>query len=252
MPTEHGGWGLLFEPLIIGLIVAPSWAGLPLALALVSLFLLRHPLKIALSDRWRGVHYPRTDFAQWIAGFYGILAMFGGAIGLALAEHTFWQPLAMVILLALVQLSYDVRLRSRELIPEVAGTLAAAAVAPVLASAAGWQIGAWLALWILVAFRGLAATLYVRARLRLERGATSGGSWVIGIHVLAVVAVAGMASFKWVPWLALVGLLLMLVRAVTGLSGIRHPSRPRDIGIREFAYGAAFVALVSAGYRLPL
>ena len=27
VPTEHGGWGLTFEPVLLGLIVAPSWAG---------------------------------------------------------------------------------------------------------------------------------------------------------------------------------------------------------------------------------
>jgi hypothetical protein len=27
VPSEHGGWGLTFEPVLLGLIVNPSWAG---------------------------------------------------------------------------------------------------------------------------------------------------------------------------------------------------------------------------------
>ena len=31
LPAEHGGWGLLFEPIALGLLVAPSIAGFYLA-----------------------------------------------------------------------------------------------------------------------------------------------------------------------------------------------------------------------------
>src|ERR1044072_2044638 len=27
LPTEHGGWGFLLEPLVLAMIVAPSWIG---------------------------------------------------------------------------------------------------------------------------------------------------------------------------------------------------------------------------------
>ncbi|MCB0162365.1 MAG: YwiC-like family protein, partial [Caldilineaceae bacterium] len=54
LPTEHGGWGFLLEPLLLGRLVAPSAAGLLLLVATVAAFLLRQPLKIVLVDRRRG------------------------------------------------------------------------------------------------------------------------------------------------------------------------------------------------------
>ena len=39
LPTEHGGWGFLAEPILPGLLVAPSWAGLLLSLAALAVFL---------------------------------------------------------------------------------------------------------------------------------------------------------------------------------------------------------------------
>jgi hypothetical protein len=252
LPVEHGGWGLVFEPLLVGMIVAPSKAGAGLALAMVSLFLARHPLKIALSDIQRGTRYPRTKLALRIAAFYCMAAVTGLLLAFGLTVHSFWHPLLLAIPLALIQLYYDARLRSRELTAEVAGTLAAATGAPMIAAAAGWHSGAWLPLLILVASRVLTAMLYVRARLRLERGDRPGTGWVIVIHLFAVIAATGMALQKLAPGLAMAATFLLLVRAAMGLSKSRRPAKPRDIGMAEFAYGAAFVACVSAGYLLPL
>ena len=54
MPDEHGGWGLTAEPALLGLLVAPSWAGAALGIAAFLAFLVRTPLKLVLVDRWRG------------------------------------------------------------------------------------------------------------------------------------------------------------------------------------------------------
>jgi hypothetical protein len=53
LPDEHGGWGLTAEPVLLGLLVAPSWAGAALAVAAFLAFLVRTPLKLVLVDRWR-------------------------------------------------------------------------------------------------------------------------------------------------------------------------------------------------------
>ena len=38
LPPEHGAWGFLLEPLLAGLLIAPSWAGLCLALGVIGPF----------------------------------------------------------------------------------------------------------------------------------------------------------------------------------------------------------------------
>ena len=64
VPAEHGSWGFLAEPLVLGLAVAFSGAGLLLALAVVAAFLARQPLKLVWTDRRKGRRYPRTAAAE--------------------------------------------------------------------------------------------------------------------------------------------------------------------------------------------
>src|SRR5689334_962019 len=39
LPTEHGGWGLLLEPLLLGLLIVPSAPGAAVAAAALGAFL---------------------------------------------------------------------------------------------------------------------------------------------------------------------------------------------------------------------
>src|SRR5687768_12096120 len=77
LPTEQGGWGLLAEPLLLGVLVAPSVAGGAVALAATGAFLFRHPARLAFSDWLRGVRYPRTGIAFTVAVAYGAVALAG-------------------------------------------------------------------------------------------------------------------------------------------------------------------------------
>ena len=43
IPDEHGGWGLTAEPVLLGLLVAPSWPGALLGVAAFVAFLVRSP-----------------------------------------------------------------------------------------------------------------------------------------------------------------------------------------------------------------
>ena len=50
LPAEHGGWGLTLEPGLLGLLMAPSAAGVCVALAALVAFLARTPLKVVVVD----------------------------------------------------------------------------------------------------------------------------------------------------------------------------------------------------------
>ncbi|MEZ4560177.1 MAG: YwiC-like family protein, partial [Caldilineaceae bacterium] len=94
LPTEHGGWGFLLEPLLLGRLVAPSTAGLLLLIATVAAFLLRQPLKIVLVDRRRGQQSKRTEMARRFALLYALLALVAAVGTLALAGPRFLLALA--------------------------------------------------------------------------------------------------------------------------------------------------------------
>ncbi len=41
LPTEHGGWSLTLEPVVLGLMVEPGWAGLALGTVAILGFVAR-------------------------------------------------------------------------------------------------------------------------------------------------------------------------------------------------------------------
>jgi len=76
VPKEHGGWGFLLDPILLGLLVAPSPAGLFLVLLDLAAFLARTPLKIVWKDTQRGRRYARTAAALKALFVYAVLAVF--------------------------------------------------------------------------------------------------------------------------------------------------------------------------------
>ena len=89
LPAEHGGWGFLVEPMVLGLVLAPPGAGVCFALAALAGFLARHPLRLRLLDRRKRVRYPRTALAERFLTGYAGLALLLPAAALALAPAPF-------------------------------------------------------------------------------------------------------------------------------------------------------------------
>jgi hypothetical protein len=137
VPTEHGGWGLTVEPAVLGLLVAPSWAGVALAAAALVAFVARTPLKVALVDRWRHRRLPRTVLAERVAAIeLGLLVVLVG-LAFATAHDAFWLPIVVALPLVALELWFDMRSRSRRLVPELAGTIGIGSVAAAIVLADG-------------------------------------------------------------------------------------------------------------------
>lgn len=250
LPVEHGGWGFLFEPLLLGLLVAPSLAGAGVAIFFVALFLLRHPLRLALGDWRKGQRYPRTRTAERVVLVYGTLATAGLLLVLALGQAASLLPFLLCSPLAAIYFVYDMLKQGRELLPEISGAIALSASAPVLALAAEWPVQAALLLWLIPIARNLGSILYVRARLQLERTGTT-RRWPALLANLAIVLLfAGLAWAGHLPMLAAIAMLLLALRAFAGLSRWRRPARAQKIGFLEIGYGVLVVALAAAGYQI--
>jgi hypothetical protein len=250
VPAEHGGWGFLVEPVVLGLVLAPSAAGGCLALAAFAGFLARHPLRLVLLDRRKGVRYPRTALAERFFAGYALLALLMLAGAFALAGDLFWLPLVLATPLGLVALAFDALGRSREALPESAGAIALAVSAATIALAGGAPAGLAWGAWALVALRAVTSVLYVRARIRLDRGRDAGPGAVISGHVVALAAATGLAWTGWGPWLAVAAFAVLLARAAWGLSSRRRPLRPQSLGFQELGYGLLTLALLAIGYRI--
>jgi hypothetical protein len=252
LPAEHGAWGFLLEPILLALLVAPSPAGAVLALATLLAFLARHPLKLALADRQRRTRQPRTAQAERVAAAYGVAAAALLAAAWALSSRPFWPFLAAAAPLGLVQLAYDARLKGRSMVPELAGAVALGGVAPAMVRAAGWEPMPALALWGVLALRAVPAILYIRARLRLERGLPAAAWTSLAGHLAALGFAIVLALLSRGPWLAVVAFSILLLRALLGVSPLRDRVRPQVLGFRELGYGALTTALLAVGYSLGL
>jgi len=249
LPVEHGGWGLLIEPVVLGLVLAPSPAGFYLAGAAGAAFLARHPLRLVFMDRRKGARYPRTALAERFACGYATLALALFALASALASAPFWPAIAVGVLPALVALVYDLQGRSREALPETAGGVALGASASAIALAGGVAAGPAFGAWALLALRGVTAVLYVRARLRLDRGLSAGTRGALASHAAALAVAGALTLAGWGPWLGVLALGVLLLRAAWGLSSRRAQVRPKVVGFQELAFGLLTLVLLAVGYR---
>lgn len=194
VPTEHGGWGLTLEPVLLGLVVSPSWAGLGLGLAAFLAFLARTPLKIVLVDRHRNRALERTRLAQRVLVAYGLVLVVCIAIPLVRAPARSWLPLVVILPLVTVELWFDMRSRGRRLVPELAGAIGIAGMAAAIVLAGGAATSIAAICWILLAARAATSIVFVRDR------------------------VAGLHGRAHRPWLVLTGDIAAIVLAVTAIA----------------------------------
>ncbi|NDJ76380.1 MAG: YwiC-like family protein [Chloroflexi bacterium] len=250
IPPEHGAWGFLLEPVVLGLGIAPSWAGLFMALGVVGAFLTRHPLKIALLDRTRGKRYARTRLAERFALVYGAVALAGFVPAVVLVGLAPFAPFGLALPLVVILFASFRSNRWRSLLPELAGASAMAATAAsiALAGSEGWN--AALASWAVLLARNIPSIMYIRARLRLEKGQPHSAPLVLGINGIAVAGIFGLVVAGYAPLLAVAAMALLFVRAAAGLSPYRRQVQTKTLGFLEIGYGLLVVTLTIVGYTL--
>lgn len=250
LPTEHGGWGLLLEPIVLALLVAPTLAGVCCAVAATAAFLARHPLKLAARHRHEIL---RSRRYRWVAGFattYLAASVAGSIVAVTLAGWKALVPFALLGPFVLVFIYQDARNLARSLPAELAGPPGLAATAPSIALAAGWDWEPAFALWVLLMARALPSIIYVRAKLRLERGRPTSQVIVFWWHVVFAVVVLLLVSGGMSPTSSLLAFALLWGRSLLGLSRFRRLSQARHVGYAEIAFGALYVLIVACGYRL--
>lgn len=252
LPTEHGGWSFLTEPITLGLLVAPTWKGLLLGLAVVNLFLLHQPLKIALKDNLKRRRVPRTIWAECFVLIYGGVGIAIVLLLVAANGYRFLLPMMAGSVFALVQVMYDARNKSRELLPESAGSIALASTASSIALLAGWLLVPASMLWLMLAVRAVTTIVYVRVRLRMVYGKAHSKLPTLGLHLVALCLFGILALFNLIPLAAIVALLLLVLRACKGILFPASSVTAKVIGLTELAIGIVYVMTVSLGYWLLL
>lgn len=246
LPKEHGSWSLAFEPVALGLLVAPSRPGLILAVAVIAGFFVRRPLKLAATlpaDDGR-----RGPALLW-AILFSVLALtcLGGAAFTG-SWRALW-PLLLCVPLGAIFLWFDLRNEMREAEAELSGSAAFALVPAAMATLAGWSAPAALGLAALMLTRSLPTVLTVRTYLRQSKGlpahpvgalASAGGTFAV---------IVGLGMYAIVP--AAAGLLAagLLLRSAIFLTALRPVWPAKRVGMLEAVIGLIYLGGLAVAYH---
>ncbi len=249
VPNEHGGWSITLEPVVLGLIVAPTVSGFALGAAALLAFIARTPLKIVLVDRWRGRRIERTRLATQVVVMELVALAALVTVAIVTAQAAFWWPLVVAAPLIAVELWHDARSRSRRLVPELAGSVGVASVAAAIALAGGESTGVAAGLWIVVGTRSIATVPFIRVQL-LRFKEQPHATWQSDLAQFAAVAVAAAGvALGVVPVpaaLAIAGLGLFELVAV------RRPPRPAAVlGAQQVVLGLTVVLITGLSVVAP-
>lgn len=248
LPDEHGGWSLTAEPALLGLLIAPSWAGVALAVAAMVAFLTRTPLKLVLVDAWRHRCLPRTRLAAWIAaGEFALLV----ALALTAGTRAGWSWLAVVAVAAPlvgIELWFDMRSRSRRLVPELCGALGIAGVVAAVVIAGGESTALAIGAWLLLSARSVVTIPFVRTQIqRFRHGDVSTTAAYRAQLLGALVAVSAVIADRRL----LAGALGVLAMILVNVWWTRRAPLPvKVLGVTELGLGLGLVALTAAGVQL--
>jgi len=248
LPVEHGGWALLFEPIVLGVLLAPSLTGLWVSVVAIGAFLARHPFKLAIADWRRNRRTIRTPLAERFAIFYLVITTLALALAIKTGGVKFLLPLLFAAPIVLVQLFNDSKGQSRALIAELAGAISTGAVATAIAISGGWPHPVAFGLWVIMAARNVPTILYLRARLRILHRKPGSSQGVLIAHVLAIFIVIGLARAEMASWLAVIALAMLLLRAAIGFSKSGRQVTAKKLGLCEVGFGAMTVFAVVLGH----
>jgi hypothetical protein len=246
IPTEHGGWGLTLEPVVLGVVIAFSWSGVAIGLAALLAFLVRTPLKLALVDRRRHRSLPRTKLATRLALVQLTVLVGLAASAVAAAGMRWLVPVACAVPLVVIELWFDVRSRGRRLVPELCGAVGISAVAASIVIAGAGSERLAVAVWMILAARSVASIPYVRTQIaRTRRRPASLGTTSAFQLIGATLAMAAVGVDDRV----LLGACAVVLAALAQSIAMRRANiaAVKVIGLRQMAIGLAIVAATAAG-----
>jgi hypothetical protein len=248
IPSEHGGWGLTLEPALLGLLVAPSIAGVALGVAAFLAFLVRTPLKVLLVDRHRNRELERDRLARRVVVVELVALVAMVAVACARADVDWVVPLVFALPLFAVELWFDARSRSRRLTPELCGAIGICAVAASIALAGGEGYALSFALWVVLAARATASVPFARVQVQRLHGQPPSPR-VSDLAQLTAIAHAVLAVV--VDDAVLVGALAVVAVTVVQFGWSRGPARPAlAVGFSQLAFGLLVVIATAIGVTI--
>jgi len=248
LPSEHGSWGFLSEPIVAALAIGFSVPGLMIAIMTIGAFLARQPLRTLIIDRLGRKNNDLARVAIRFLVIFGLIALIGFAAAIFLVGAWPLAPFAVIMPLAAVQIYFDGSRKSRGLLPELLGAVSISSAAPAIMLAGGSTVFAAVSLWLIMIARLIPSIIYVRNRLRLEKGKPYSIQATAAVHVAAIITGVIFAYYGGISILVVAAFVILLGRAIAGLLPSRRKLRAMQIGISEITYGAITVLTIIVGH----
>lgn len=248
LPAEHGSWGLTLEPIALGLLVAPTIPGAFLGLSLFLAFLCYQPGRTLWRERRRRRKSNRAAVAQRFLITLGLASLVSALIVLVTAG---WQPFIPPLILTPligIYLFYDLEGQTRSWQGEISGAIVFSSAAAGIALAGGWNYPEALCLMGAITARSVPSIMYIRSRIRLDRGKATKTSGAIAAHIIAFLLICLMVGLNYLPVLSLLPFAVLLLRSIIGLSRFRRPINIKTIGFIEIGLGILTVSCIALGF----
>jgi hypothetical protein len=247
-PTEHGGWGFTLEPILLGLLVAPTATGWELGVAATAVFLARRPVKLVGTDLVRRRWLDRSTAALTVAVFYFLLAAAGAVGAFVTRKGPFWWPLIVAVPFALVSLRADAHSKNRALVPQLTGAIAMGSTVAAVSMGGGLDWIASFGLWGVLTARDVAAIVLARGMVRRFKSKDVPHGPILLVQIAAILVTLALVLAGAAPWLSLLAMVLL---AVTSIISLRRPPVPAKIvGWTQMGVGLMVVLLTTLGIRL--
>ena len=130
----------------------------------------------------------------------------------------------------------------KEFAAELFGVLSLGAAAASIVLAAGHPYTQALALWTVLAIRGVTSIIYVRERLAQSRGKINNYSLVNLAHIAGVAVLGGLVLAHLIKPLIFIAGLLLVMRLWFMYQ--RQSITAKNLGLQESILGIVFVVLV--------
>lgn len=173
LPREHGAWGLLFQPIIGGTVLAATWtwAYVPLLGLLLAAFLVREPLVIWIRHRlvWKRDSPEAAAAGRWAVLLVAAIAVSAGALTLAVPPLILAAVLGGGLLLMAASVALTLRNQQRSVLLQALSAAGLTSTPLLVAAAAIGTLPSWAwLLWTTLAAHAVSAIPVVHARLQLR------------------------------------------------------------------------------------
>lgn len=249
LPSEHGSWGFVLEPLILTLMIAYSPAGFLLSITAFFLFLSHQPMK-NIFKKYKNKRLLNASLLFLI--IYLLISFF--CFSLVFSEIKFYSLIFFGVAIVIMIFYFFLELlgKNRNLISEMIVPISISIIALSIYSIKTLQIEFIIAFFFVLLARSIPTIFYVHAKLLLiKKKKPKNNTSIISGNLFSIILFIS-AVLGYSPYLAVVASLLLLIRKYIGLFVSKDNIKIRTFGIWEFIYGGLFVVITAAGYILKI